>query len=127
MVALAAFVAAQDDPAEIFNGYVFSDGYLEVLGGEPDRSFTCDSRPYGYYADVANECRIFHVCVPLEDDAGEVIETQQFSFFCGNTTVFSQDSLTCAHEADAFPCAEAAGLYDAVNALFGQKDAQLNE
>ena len=71
--------------------------------------------------------RLFHVCVPLEDDAGAIIETQQFSFFCGNTTVFSQDSLTCNHAADAFPCAESEGLYDAVNSLFGQKDAQLNE
>ena len=50
----AASVAAQDS---IFNGYVFSDGYLEVLGGEPDRSFACEGRPYGYYADVANDCR----------------------------------------------------------------------
>ena len=58
MVALAALVAAQEDAAqEIFNGYVFSDGYLEVLGGEPDRSFACEGRPYGYYADVANDCR----------------------------------------------------------------------
>jgi len=27
--------------------YVFSDGYLDVLGGEPDQSFNCDGRPYG--------------------------------------------------------------------------------
>ncbi len=24
--------------------------------------FSCDGRPYGYYADVANECQIFHIC-----------------------------------------------------------------
>jgi len=112
---------------DIFEGYVLSDGYLEVLGREPDRSFDCDGRPYGYYADVANDCRIFHVCNPLEDDAGEVVETQQYSFFCGNQTVFSQDSLTCAHEGDSFPCEESESLYDAVNALFGQKEALFNE
>ena len=50
----AASVALQDS---VYNGYVFSDGYLEVLGREADRSFACEGRPYGYYADVANECR----------------------------------------------------------------------
>lgn len=117
---LAAAVYAQD-------GYVFSDGYLEILGNEPDRSFTCENRPYGYYADIPSDCRIFHICVPLEDDVGEIIQTQHYSFFCGNATVFSQDSLTCSHPEDAFPCSEAEGYYDQVNSLFGQKDAQLNQ
>merc|ERR1712002_355425 len=108
-------------------GHVYSHGYLDVLGGEPDRSFDCDGRPYGYYADVANDCRIFHICQPIEDDAGEVVTTHQYSFFCGNQTIFSQDSLTCAHPVDAFPCEEAEGYYDQVNSLFGHKDAFLHE
>jgi len=108
------------------DGYVFSHGALEVLGGEPDRSFDCDGRPYGYYADVANDCRVFHICNPIADDAGEIVATHQYSFICGNQTVFSQDSLTCAHPEDAFPCEEAESYYDRVNSLFGQKDAFLH-
>lgn len=113
LLALAASAAGQ--------AYTFSDGYLEVLGAEPAESFSCDGRPYGYYADVASECRVFHVCVPVVDpETEEVGETVQYSFFCGNQTVFSQDSLTCAHPESAYPCAEAEGYYDIVNAEFGK-------
>ena len=115
-IALLALVAA----ASAQSGYQFSDGYLDVLGGEPAQSFSCEGRPYGYYADVANECHVFHVCLPIEDDAGAIIETAQYSFFCGNQTVFSQESLTCSHPEDAYPCDQAEGYYDIVNAEFGK-------
>ncbi|XP_045612064.1 U-scoloptoxin(01)-Cw1a-like [Procambarus clarkii] len=100
--------------------YQFSDGYLEVLGAEPARSFECAGRNYGYYADVPTDCRVFHVCLPISDDLGEVVETAQFSFFCGNQTVFSQESLTCSHPLEAFPCEQAETLYDLSNADFGK-------
>ncbi|XP_045612065.2 U-scoloptoxin(01)-Cw1a-like [Procambarus clarkii] len=102
------------------SAYLFSDGYLEVLGAEPARSFECAGRNYGYYADVATDCRVFHVCLPISDDLGEVVETAQFSFFCGNQTVFSQESLTCSHPLEAFPCEQAETLYDLSNADFGK-------
>ena len=101
-------------------GYEFSDGYLDVLGGEPNPAFTCDGRPYGYYADAAADCRIFHICLPIQDDLGEVVRTAQWSFFCGNQTIFSQESLTCSHPEEAFPCDQAESLYDASNADFGR-------
>ena len=113
LAALAASASAQIP-------YTFSDGYLDVLGGEPNHSFTCEGRPYGYYADVANNCEIFHICLPIENDAGDIIQTNQYSFFCGNQTVFSQDSLTCSHPQDAFPCDQAEGYYGIVNAEFGR-------
>lgn len=28
-------------------------------------NFSCAGRPYGYYADVENDCQIFHVCLPV--------------------------------------------------------------
>nr|XP_045612065.1 U-scoloptoxin(01)-Cw1a-like [Procambarus clarkii] len=102
------------------SAYLFSDGYLEVLGAEPARSFECAGRNYGYYADVPTDCRVFHVCLPISDDLGEVVETAQFSFFCGNQTVFSQESLTCSHPLEAFPCEQAETLYDLSNADFGK-------
>lgn len=101
--------------------YQFSDGYLDVLGAEPTQSFDCTGRPYGYYADVASNCRVFHVCLPIPDETGAVAETAQFSFFCGNQTVFSQESLTCVHGQDAaFLCNEAEALYEASNGDFGK-------
>ncbi|XP_042882426.1 U-scoloptoxin(01)-Cw1a-like isoform X2 [Penaeus japonicus] len=112
LLALVAVAAAR-------SAYTFSDGYLEILGGEPNQAFDCAGRAYGYYADVANACRVFHICLPIADELGEVVETAQYSFFCGNQTVFSQESLTCAHPQEAFPCDQAETLYDSVNALFG--------
>ncbi|KAL7638668.1 UNVERIFIED_CONTAM: hypothetical protein RMT77_011240 [Armadillidium vulgare] len=99
--------------------YQFSDGYLEVLGAEPTQAFTCENRPYGYYADTANDCKVFHICLPLEDGEGQVLEVHQFSFFCGNQTVFSQESLTCVHPEDSLPCTEAEAFYESSNAEFG--------
>ncbi|XP_050686704.1 uncharacterized protein LOC126980650 [Eriocheir sinensis] len=100
--------------------YRFSDGYLDILGAEPVQSFDCVGRPYGYYADVASDCRVFHVCLPIPDETGEVAQTAHFSFFCGNQTVFSQESLTCIHAQDAFPCSESEALYQSSNGDFGK-------
>jgi hypothetical protein len=43
-----------------------------------------------------------------------------FTFVCPNQTVFSQDTLTCSHPDDAYPCNQATTLYDLVNAEFGR-------
>ncbi|XP_071552285.1 U-scoloptoxin(01)-Cw1a-like [Panulirus ornatus] len=99
--------------------YQFSDGFLQVLGAEPLRTFSCNGRAYGYYADVSTDCQVFHVCLPITDDEGEVAETAHFSFFCGNQTTFSQETLTCAHTDQAFPCERAEALYNSSNADFG--------
>ena len=69
---------------------------------------------FRYYADIDNNCEIFHICLPIEDDAGAIIETAQWSFVCGNGTIFDQQTLTCNYPTDAFPCEEAAALYGAV-------------
>lgn len=100
--------------------YQFSDGYLDLLGAQPLENFDCADRAYGYYADVPTGCQVFHVCLPITDDLGEVLETAQFSFFCGNGTVFSQESLTCVHDDDDVTCSEAEALYEASNANFGR-------
>lgn len=100
--------------------YTFSDGYLDILGAEPVQNFDCTGRRYGYYADVDASCRVFHVCLPVTDEEGQLIETAHFSFFCGNETMFDQESLTCANEENAFPCSEAETLYELTNAEFGR-------
>ncbi|XP_042882429.1 U-scoloptoxin(01)-Cw1a-like [Penaeus japonicus] len=113
LLALAGVAAAN-------SAFRFSDGYLDVLGAEPVQAFDCAGRSYGYYADVSSDCRVFHVCLPVSDDLGDLVETAQYSFFCGNQTVFSQESLTCAHPQEAFPCDQAETLYDLSNADFGR-------
>ena len=44
-----------------------------------------------------------------------MIETAKWSFFCGNQTVFDQETLTCNYPEDAFPCEESPSLYGAVD------------
>ena len=51
--------------------------------------FTCDGRVYGYYADVANECQIFHICYPVTYADG-IEEMLKWSFICPAGTIFDQ-------------------------------------
>jgi len=51
--------------------------------------FTCDGRSYGYYADVANDCQLFHICYPVAYPDGQE-EMLKWSFICPNQTIFDQ-------------------------------------
>lgn len=52
-------------------------------------NFSCAGRRYGYYADVENECQIFHVCLPVTYPDGQ--ERQfRWSFICPEETMFNQ-------------------------------------
>nr|XP_053633366.1 U-scoloptoxin(01)-Er1a-like [Cherax quadricarinatus]XP_053633367.1 U-scoloptoxin(01)-Er1a-like [Cherax quadricarinatus] len=96
--------------------YVLPDGFQNILKGRPlATTFSCHNRAYGYYADVDNECVVFHVCQPITGIAGEVLEVAHFSFICGQGSIFSQKSLTCAFPSEAFPCSEAPTLYSFSN------------
>jgi hypothetical protein len=105
--------SAPQSPATAL-AYTFAADAETLLKTPLQSTFKCEGQAYGYYADVANNCQVFHICLPIEDDAGAVIETAHWSFICGNGTIFDQATLTCNHEADAFPCEEAATLYGAV-------------
>lgn len=89
-------------------------GSNDILSAPYEESFSCEGRDYGYYADTANNCEIFHICLPVEDNEGNVIEFAKWSFVCGNGTVFDQESLVCNHKEYAFPCEESEALYGAV-------------
>ncbi|KAJ8955838.1 hypothetical protein NQ318_005382 [Aromia moschata] len=56
-------------------------------------SFRCDGRDYGYYADVENDCQLFHVCLPVTYSDGRN-HTFRWSFICPEETVFNQVSTT---------------------------------
>ncbi len=46
----------------------------------------------GYYADVDEDCNIFHVCYPVVGVEGEE-EMFHWSFICPNHTIFDQVGL----------------------------------
>lgn len=100
--------------------YHLPDG-AELIVGAIDRSFQCPQATHtGYYADVANRCQIFHICHPVVYPDG-VTETLQWSFFCGNQTVFNQLTLTCGDPNYVVPCEHAADFYY-VNQKIGQEN-----
>lgn len=110
---LAAVTLAQ------YGAYHFPIDYEFILQAPLVTSFSCEGRPYGYYADQENNCQIFHVCFPEVNDLGETVRYHQWSFICGNATIFSQQSLSCTSPEDAFPCDQADTLYELVNSEFG--------
>jgi len=74
-----------------------------VLGGI-QTGFDCGDLPYGYYADEANNCAIYHVCLPyIEED---LYVTRHFSFMCGEGTVFDQERLVCDYPENSVACQE---------------------
>jgi len=111
---LALFVAHAMPQGGSPRGFEFPDAVDEILSAPVAEEFSCEARPYGYYADVANNCEVFHICLPYEDAGGNVIDYAQWSFVCGNQTIFDQQTLTCNYPTDAFPCEEAETLFGAV-------------
>jgi len=100
------------------------DGYEEILGTY-DNSFTCDGKTFGYYADMANQCKVFHICQPITlADGTEQVE--HWSFLCGNQTVFNQYSLTCSHPDEAIPCDQSPQFYY-LNERIGQPTELLHK
>ncbi|KAK7078121.1 hypothetical protein SK128_017682 [Halocaridina rubra] len=82
-------------------------------------NFRCDDSQagyagYGYYADVENDCQIFHICLPWHQLYPNVFKqplTYQYSFICPNQTVFSQDTMSCSYRSEALPCDDSPALF----------------
>ncbi|XP_047541320.1 uncharacterized protein LOC125074137 [Vanessa atalanta] len=74
-------------------------------------TFSCENRTYGYYADVDNDCQIFHVCLPSQTPSGRNV-TFKWSFICPKETVFNQEVLVCTRQIDSIPCEESPDFYD---------------
>ncbi|MPC10643.1 hypothetical protein E2C01_003282 [Portunus trituberculatus] len=53
---------------------------MVATGAVQETSFSCQDRPYGYYADVEAECQVFHICN----------NNAKWSFRCPNQTLFNQ-------------------------------------
>lgn len=83
-------------------------------------TFSCENRGYGYYADVENECQIFHVCLPvMYDDVERKERTFRWSFICPEETVFSQVVFTCVRMEDMPNECQESEQYYKLNQNFG--------
>ncbi|XP_020812718.1 titin [Drosophila serrata] len=81
-------------------------------------NFSCSNKTYGYYADVENDCQIFHVCLPVTYADGRE-NTFRWSFICPEDTIFSQESFTCMRREDmTIECADSSRYYE-LNGNFG--------
>lgn len=117
IVAIAAAVPRTKRAA-----YELPDG-AELLVGSVKTSFTCPAKN-GYFADVDNACLLFHVCNVVTKDDGST-EVGQWTFLCGNQTVFNQLSLTCSFPEESIPCQSAPDFFY-INDNLGRVDAPLH-
>lgn len=102
-------VPVDQSPTSLYYmAYRFADG-IDTVVPNVQETFSCQGRDYGYYADVGNNCQIFHVCNPPD---------QQYSFFCPNQTLFDQRLLICQDQYTATPCSQAESWY-VINQAFG--------
>ncbi|XP_076241432.1 U-scoloptoxin(01)-Er1a [Calliopsis andreniformis] len=74
-------------------------------------NFSCQDRIYGYYADMENDCQIFHVCLPQARSA------TRWSFICPAETVFNQATFVCTRTENSIPCEESEKFYELNEAI----------
>ncbi|XP_064487302.1 uncharacterized protein LOC135399380 [Ornithodoros turicata] len=87
--------------------YELPDG-ADIIVGPTLATFECVRS--GYYADVDNDCQVFHVCNELTYASGRKV-MQQYSFFCPNLTIFNQLTLTCGYPEESVPCINAPDFF----------------
>ncbi|XP_043205071.1 uncharacterized protein LOC122372217 [Amphibalanus amphitrite] len=85
-----------------------------VVGDRSVTQFSCDGRPYGYYADMETGCQVFHICTPVLQTNGAQ-QMLKHSFFCNNGTVFDQRTLSCRVTPAAMPCDQSEQHYASVD------------
>ena len=93
-------------------------GSTKILGEKIDTSFDCTGRTYGYYADVKNQCKVYHVCSPKTDEYG-VKFYEHYSFVCAEGLLFDQQKLTCLPAKElSTPCPESENFFTKTAAIF---------
>lgn len=96
--------------ANLHESVYFHSGTEDIVSQPIVEEFTCEGKAIGYYADVLNNCEIFHYCLPFPNG-----EFYHWSFGCPNNTMFDQANLVCNWKDLAFPCDEAPSLYEEVD------------
>lgn len=96
-------------------------GSTKILGDNIDTSFNCYGRSYGYYADVNNHCKVYHVCSPKHDEFGKQFY-EHYSFVCAEGLIFDQQKVTCVPNAQASSeCLNSEKFYHKTASLFNSK------
>ncbi|CAL4127180.1 unnamed protein product [Meganyctiphanes norvegica] len=118
---LVSLVAGDSTPDQ----YELPSNHTVVNGGPIVTGFSCEGLQYGYYADVNNGCRVFHICYPYMDAYG-VVRTRMWSFICGLGSIFNQQALVCDHPQNSIPCDQSPTFYN-INDYFGREDQNFRE
>lgn len=121
---MLAVANAQTDRTKRQSGgeLLLPDGVEFLLAAPLQSTFRCEGA--GYYADIDNNCQIFHICDVQVNQEG-LAEVRQYSFACGNQTIFNQLTLTCALPDDSIPCNLAPQFYP-INQRIGQPNVLLH-
>jgi len=78
--------------------------------------FSCYNRRYGYYADMAKKCYMFHLCYPVQEPTTGSLIFQRFSFVCSDNAVFDQQHLVCVdNDTLSYPCSESHNYFTESN------------
>ncbi|KAH6929572.1 hypothetical protein HPB50_002780 [Hyalomma asiaticum] len=92
-------------------------GEQDAVEGRVHKPFSCEGRPYGFYADPAHECRAFHVCNP-QPTGGKAMSCI-YSYYCPGDWVFDQLRFACVPpDASSPEACEQAERHYAVNEAF---------
>ncbi|XP_035208719.1 U-scoloptoxin(01)-Cw1a-like [Stegodyphus dumicola] len=97
----------------VYNSYVQGQ-LLPFYESPPPTSFSCEGRPYGYYADPEANCQVFHICTGA-------FGNNKFTFLCPNQTVFNQAYLVCDYPWNV-DCSTADGLYSVNDNFFALEE-----
>ncbi|XP_031773165.1 U-scoloptoxin(01)-Er1a-like [Apis florea] len=84
-------------------------------------NFSCQDRIYGYYADMENDCQIFHVCMP------QARGSTRWSFICPAETVFNQATFVCTKTENSIPCEESEKFYNLNEAIGKEVEEEEND
>lgn len=102
--------------------FLLPDNVDLVLNAPLVSTFRCDTP--GYFADIENNCQLFHIC-DVQVGPNNVEEVRQYSFACGNLTVFNQFTMTCTVPDEAVPCGVAPQFYR-YNEKIGQPETPIH-
>ena len=102
--------------------FLIANGADTFLKNPLNTQFRCVKT--GYFADIDNNCQMYHVCVVQPESNGKSI-IRQYSFVCGNGTIFNQLTLTCSDPEESLPCEDSPKYYK-LNNKIGERDTWIH-
>lgn len=88
-------------------------------------NFTCYGKNLGYYADIEEDCKVYHFCL-LGEYSGDSVY-QRISYKCLNDTYFDQQALDCVDQSKmSSPCGESYLFYESSNVILRQAVVDTN-